>query len=75
MFTMQGHAAQIETGGGERETSSEAEIRSMTRIAPPHNCLCSGYVLSLLSMAGFNQIIYGRFWVITEAELHKQKLM
>jgi hypothetical protein len=30
-------------------------------------CPCSGYVLSHLSMAGFNPIIYGRFWVITEA--------
>ena len=33
------------------------------------NCLCSGYVLSLLSMAGFDPIMYGRFWVITEVAL------
>jgi hypothetical protein len=33
------------------------------------NCPCSGYVLSHLSMAGFNPIIYGRFWVITEVVL------
>jgi hypothetical protein len=30
------------------------------------NCPCNGYVLSHLSVAAFNPIIYGRFWVFTE---------
>jgi hypothetical protein len=38
------------------------------------NCPRSGYVLSHLSMAGFNPIIYGRFWVITEAMNHSKEM-
>jgi len=38
-------------------------------MATEANFPCSGYVLSRLPMAGFNPIIYGRFWVITEAPI------
>ncbi len=49
-------------------TCSRFSLLKTLLMATEANFPCSGYVLSRLPMAGFNPIIYGRFWVITEAQ-------